>query len=375
MSERHRIVHIIKVKGVSGAENHLLTLLPKLTEDFDIRLIMLVEKRNSMADFAGEFEKKGVDVTRIFIHHHYDLFTVWRILHIIRKIRPHIAHTHLIHGDVYGLIAARLAGTGIIVSSKHGYDNYDHISPLYRINGLLSGRLDAVITISNALQAKVEAAEGIPRSKMTTIHYGLDAMGYASQTDKNFARSVCGIRGNACLIASVGRLIPVKGYETLIRAVAGINHDFRLLIIGDGPLKKRLGGLVSELNMNHKVLFLGFSPQVSKILSGVDLFVLPTLGEGFGLVLLEAMAHRLPVVATGTMAIPEIVDHGRTGILVPPRNVLALRRAIEDLIRSPDKRSAMGSKGRQRLTDVFSVERMVAGTKRLYSELLEHPAS
>lgn len=366
-----RIIHIIKVKGVSGAENHLLTLLSELSRDVQIHLIMLVEMQNLMTDFVSDFKKNGVEVTRIVINHHSDFSLIWKIYYLIRKIRPHIVHTHLIHADLYGILAAVLAGTKILISTKHGYDDYEKTSFFYKLNSISNRWLSKVITISDALQVKVAEAEGIPNSKMITIYYGLDGEAYASKSDAGLARSLLNVTNDACLIGTVGRLIPVKGYEILLEAVAGIELDFRLLIMGDGPLKDRLERVSLELGLADKVKFLGFISDVSRMLSGLDIFVLPTLGEGFGLVLLEAMAHRLPIVSTNTMAVPEIVEDQKTGILVPPRDVAALKEAIELLIRAVDQRAKMGKRGWEKLIRMFSVDKMVYQTGGLYQELLD----
>lgn len=366
-----RIIHIIKVKGVSGAENHLLTLLSELSRDVQIHLIMLVEMQNPMTDFVSDFKKNGVEVTRIVINHHSDFSLIWKIYYLIRKIRPHIVHTHLIHADLYGTLAAVLAGTKILISTKHGYDDYEKTSFFYKLNSISNRWLSKVITISDALQVKVAEAEGIPNSKMITIYYGLDGEAYASKSDAGLARSFLNVTNDACLIGTVGRLIPVKGYEILLEAVAGIELDFRLLIMGDGPLKDRLERVSLELGLADKVKFLGFISDVSRMLSGLDIFVLPTLGEGFGLVLLEAMAHRLPIVSTNTMAVPEIVEDQKTGILVPPRDVAALKEAIELLIRAVDQRAKMGKRGWEKLITMFSVDKMVYQTGGLYQELLD----
>ena len=366
-----RIIHIIKVKGVSGAENHLLTLLSELSRDVQIHLIMLVEMQNLMTDFVLDFKKNGVEVTRIVINHHSDFSLIWKIYYLIRKIKPHIVHTHLLHADLYGTLAAVLAGTKILISTKHGYDDYEKTSFFYKLNSITNRWLSKVITISDALQVKVAEAEGIPNSKMTTIYYGLDGEAYASKGEAGLARSFLNVTNDACLIGTVGRLIPVKGYETLLEAVAGIELDFRLLIMGDGPLKDRLERASLELGLADKVKFLGFVSDVSRMLSGLDIFVLPTLGEGFGLVLLEAMAHRLPIVSTNTMAVPEIVGDQKTGILVPPRDVSDLKEAIELLIRAADQRAKMGKRGWEKLIRMFSVDKMVYQTGSLYQELLD----
>ena len=178
-----RIVHIIKVKGVSGAENHLLSLLSELSGDFSIHLIMLVEEQNLMTDFVLNFKRNGVEVTRIRIRHHADISMLWKIYYLIRKIRPHIVHTHLWHADFYGLLAAIMAGTRILVSTKHGYDNYERTSVFYKLNSISDRWLSRAITISNALKPKVASAEGISRSKMVTIYYGLDGEEYTSNRD------------------------------------------------------------------------------------------------------------------------------------------------------------------------------------------------
>lgn len=365
-----RVAHIIKVKGVSGAENHLLTLLPELRRDFQIHLILLVEPQNPMESFALEFERNGIVVTRIGISSHSDLPIIWKVYNLLRRIRPHIVHTHLFHADLYGIFAAVLAGTKILVSTKHGYDDYEKTSIFYRLNSIPSRWLSKVITISDALQAKVAEAERIGRSKMVTIYYGLDGEAYASDRDSELARSILNVTHDTCLLGTVGRLVPVKGYEILLKALNGIKGDYRLLIMGDGPLKGTLEKMCLDLGLNDKVKFLGFSPNVSLILSGVDIFVLPTQGEGFGLVLLEAMAHHLPIVSTNTMAVPEVVDHQETGLLVPPNDVRALREAIEALIGSSDQRLRMGERGWEKLVNTFSVAKMVSRTKGLYHELL-----
>jgi glycosyltransferase involved in cell wall biosynthesis len=369
---RPRILHIIKVKGVSGAENHLLTLLPELQGDFHIHLIMLVEPRNPMTGFAEDFRRREIGVSRIVISHHMDFSIAWKIYYLIRKIRPHIVHTHLLHADLYGTMAAVMAGSEILVSTKHGYDEYDRTSIFYKLNALSTKWLSRVITISDALQEKVASAEGIDRSKMATIHYGLDGQKYVSSRDEGPTGSPVNSTEGVCLIGTVGRLIPVKGYEVLLEALKGIDLDYRLLIMGDGPLRAPLEKMCHDLELAGKVTFLGFIPNVSPILSRLDLFVLPTLGEGFGLVLLEAMAHHLPVISTDTMAVPEIVEHGKTGLLVPPRDVNALREAVKALIESPDERLRMGERGWEKLTKGFSVDRMVDRTKDLYRDLLDN---
>jgi len=284
-----RIVHIMKVKGVSGAENHLLTLLSELVKNYRIFLILLVEPGNFMDDFVRDFQKRGINVTRIIISHHYDISMLWKIYYLIRKIKPHIVHTHMFHADFYGGLAAGLAGVKVILSTKHGYDDYERTSKFYKLNRLPAKFLTRAITISNALKSKVAEAEGLSFTKMVTIHYGLNGEEYVSTKELNSNMEF--FHDDVCHIATVGRLIPVKGYEFLIKALSEVKSDFRFLFIGEGPLREELERMTRELHLTQKVIFLGYQRDVSSILSKIDIFILPTLGEGFGLVLLEAMAH------------------------------------------------------------------------------------
>ena len=343
-----------------------MTLLPELNRDIRIHLILLVEPQNPMTDFTRRFRSHGIEVTRLVIRNHLDVSVVWKIYYLIRKIRPHIVHTHLLHADLYGILAATLTGTKIIISTKHGYDNYEKTSVFYKLNSISNKWVNKIITISHALQSKVTSSEGIDNSKMTTIYYGLDGEKYESKTDTGLAKSIAGVTNDVCIMGSVGRLVPVKGYEILLEALAGIDFDFRLLILGDGPLKGPLERMCVDFNLSGKVKFLGFVPDVSRILSGLDIFVLPTLGEGFGLVLLEAMAHHLPIISTNAMAVPEIVENHKAGLLVPPKDIKALRETIKKLMNSPEKRMSMGERGYEKLLKTFSVERMVERTKNLY---------
>ena len=144
----------------------------------------------------------------------------------------------------------------------------------------------------------------------------------------------------------------------------------RLVISGDGPLKTELESLVKELSLSEYVYLPGFRKDVGNILSQVDIFVHPTYGEGFGLVLLEAMYYGLPIVSTKTMSIPEIVVNGETGILVPPGDKWALAEEILKLIESPELAKKMGMAGKER-ANLFSVERMVKSTETLYREFID----
>ncbi len=373
----YRILHIQKITGISGSENHLIDLLSNLDRKrFEPTFLGLVEPGNPVKDYFDILDSRSVLNDKIVIKSHLDYSCLRKIKRYIKDGDFDIVHTHLIHGDIYGTVAARLAHAPHIISSKHGYDNYENTSAFYKINGLLSPFVERVITISNALQEKVNKSDMIPKRKMVTVHYGLDCNEYLkkSKVDEKTIRAELNLRDNHFNFASVGRLVDVKGYPFLIKAVKKMKlegySDFTVLIMGDGPLKDDLLNLSVEMGVGELVRFLGRREDVSSILSISDAFVLPTLGEGFGLVILEAMAHRLPVISTTTMAIPEIVVEGETGLLVEPKSVDELAHAMKSFIDDRELAKKMGEAGFLRLKGSFTIPDMVSKTEEIYMEVL-----
>lgn len=180
-------------------------------------------------------------------------------------------------------------------------------------------------------------------------------------------------RGRAAsVIGAAGRLVRLKGHADLLRAAALLRAGWpalRVEIAGEGPERPALQDEARRLGLEDRVTFLGWQTDISPALARWDVLVQPSLDEGFGLAALEAMAAGLPVVATRVGGLPEVVDEGSTGLLVPPADPASLAAALERLLRHPDLGSAMGAAGRERARAHFSVERMVAATSEVYASL------
>ncbi|MFB6344559.1 MAG: glycosyltransferase, partial [bacterium] len=169
------------------------------------------------------------------------------------------------------------------------------------------------------------------------------------------------------------RLIEQKGHSDLLRTFRDLTeeHDHvHLVVVGDGPLEDELKTLAEDYSIDDSVTFTGFRSDVASIMQSFDAFVHPSLWEGFGLVFLEAMAVKLPVVATNVSAIPEIVVDGETGLLVPPESPDELRNALEKIVTSKDRREELGNNGYNRLTEEFSEQAMVDKHLKFYRKLL-----
>ena len=372
-----KIVHITKMKGVSGSENHLLTLLAGLyAAEFDVHLCILAEPRHLALLQAYEQRAKqaGIKVSVVPMRRHLDIGLAWTLRTFLHQEKFHIVHTHLIHADLYGTLAAKLAGGPVIVSSRHNDDRFRKLRPLIWLNRLLAGRHERVIVISDWIGRFLQEVEHIPARKIVRIHYGLDPAEIEAQADAQYAREQFQIPAHVPLIGTIGRLTAQKGQRYLLQALARVKPELpeiRLLLVGDGELRGDLERQTRALNLEPNVIFTGYRPDALKLLSGFDFFVFPSLWEGFGLVLLEAMALRKAVVASRVSAIPESVADGETGLLAPPQDADALAEAMLALLRDPARCQQMGEAGYQRLQTHFSTSKMVNATAQLYRQVRE----
>jgi len=370
--ERIKILHVSKATGIAGSENHLLSLLPRLDRSkYEVTFMILIEQDKPLDDYFHMFEQKGIKTKRLIIRRDVDPKCLWEMYLFIRRNRFDIVHTHLVHADLYGTLAAKLAGVKCIVSTKHNDNNFRYNWFFKVVNKQLSNLNNRVITISQWLEKFSKEIEKINPNKLITIHYGLslDSANYKANDD---IREELRIAKDTVLIGTVARLVKQKGHIYLFEAMARIiekRNDLKLLIAGDGHLRSDLEKQVERLGISNYVIFTGYRRDVFSIMKSIDIFVLPSLWEGFGLVLLEAMAACKPIVATEVSAIPEIVIHGDTGLLVSPRNSTDLANAITKLIENRELGRVLGLAGRERLTRFFTVEKMVKETEKLYESL------
>jgi glycosyltransferase involved in cell wall biosynthesis len=356
-----KILHIFKITGISGSENHLLTLLPRLAErGLEVVVIMMVEPGNPVNEFSQILEKSGVRIFRVIIGFHISLPAFLKIKGIIKAEMPNIVHTHLIHGDFYGTLAARQVGIKRIITSKHNDDNFRRMRLIRYFNRYFNRRAEKVIVISSALEHFCIKFEHVDPGKIEVIRYGLDD--FSSKLGDLDLREKLGYQSEDILFGIIARLTEQKGHVYLIRAFREVKKKYpraKLLVVGSGEMKEELEGLVSELNLDTVVKFTGRREDTADIYHALDVFVHPSIWEGFGLVFLEAMSFSLSIIATRVSAIPEVVKDGETGILVSPKNITELAEAMIWMIENPAKRVKMGRFGKNRVDRVFPVDKMV----------------
>jgi glycosyltransferase involved in cell wall biosynthesis len=365
-----KVVHLIKATHIAGAERHLLTLLPGLAaRGIDLRVLLLHPPGNTVDAFVDALAP--IPVERIEIRRHLDPSLVGKLRARLGALQPDIAHTHLIHADLYGIPAARLARVKRVIVSRHADDPFRRLLPMRLLHAGLWRLATDGIAISDAVRRFCEQVEFAPPGKLRTIHYGIVPPSAPANRESAGAalRAELGIDAGAPLIGFVGRLIWQKGVTYGLQALARVllqRPDARLIVVGDGKERARLERQARQYGIERSVHFLGWRTDVPRLMAAFDLFLLPTLQEGFGLVLLEAMAARTPIVASAVSAIPEIVVDGETGRLVPPRDPTALSAALLDLLADAALRRHMGLLGEDRLETHFSATAMIERTLRLY---------
>lgn len=357
------VLHVAKVAGISGSENHLLLLLPGLRErGFDVRFVMLHEDEAGADELAVRLGDAGIPVERIRLARATDPVAFTRLGQIVRRRRPAILHTHLVHADFHGLVAGRLARVPVLVSTKHGFNPFRDGRAFAAADRAVSGLADVHIAISAGLARYLATSEGFDEASFEIVHYGIEPGPPPAPLP------------GAPRLAVVGRLIPIKGHDVLLRAMAAVRDDVpgvTLEIAGDGPLQPELGSTAARLGLDGVVSFLGRVAPAAPVLERAEVVVVPSFGEGFGMVALEAMERGRPVIASAVGGLPEIVEDGRTGLLVPAGDAEALARAILELAGDPGRAAAMGAAGRARALETFSQERCTDRIEAIYRAALE----
>jgi len=375
MKPKIKILYIITSSGIGGAERILYYTATGLDYNkYDISVCSL----KKMGEIAEDLEKQGIEVYCLHMGGR-ESFWGWlsSIIALIRlfpyliRIRPTIIHSFLFRANILARIAGYLTGIPIIISSIRvmgGEKKYFHY-----VEMITSFMVDHYVTVSESVKRYIIDKSKISAEKISVIYNGVNFKGQHDSQEKN-PKMPFKIEDKDRILMTVGRLHKQKGHCYLIQAVSKVRKEFpkvKLLLTGEGEEENNLKKLVKSLDLTNKVIFAGLSSDIEEILPIAELFILPSLWEGFPNALLEAMAAGKPVVATQVGGIPEIVVHGETGVLIPPRDTDALAIAIIDLLQNKLKAKNMGEAGRIRAGKRFSIYKMIEKTENLYQELLK----
>lgn len=369
-----RICHVMTADLWAGAEVQLATTASYLARtDLDVTAVLFNDGR-----LADELRNLGIDVTVIDEARHNSLAIVASLARFLIERRIEVVHTHRYKDTVLGTIAARLAGVPYVVRTMHGlrepmegwnrvkFGAYEQLD-----NVMLRRFADRVIAVSNRMAGTL-IANGFKSSQVTTIHNGIDLATVVPSRSAEDMKRELGVTDASIVIGAVGRLSPVKGHGTLIHAARLILDRVpraRFVIAGDGPLQSELKSLAARTGIDRACVFLGARADINDVIAALDVFVLPSLSEGLPMAVLEAMAAGKPVVVSRVGGLPEVIQQGTSGVLVPPGDAPALAAACVDLANDRERAARIGAEAKRVVTTEFSHERSGAAVVDLYRSL------
>ena len=364
-----RVAHVIETLGTGGAERLVADVVRRLDRGrFESRVFPLDEP----LDLRGEIESGGVGVDPILVAPRRRPVACLRALaHALRRFGPGVVHTHLYYGNVMGRIAARLAGGAPVVTTLHNPDYTFEArgTLLFRgrklLDRLSGSRNAALVAVSRAVADDFRRHMGWKQIRV--VPNGVDLRSFAPGGD---ARAAAEWPSPGLRLLSVGRLHPQKGHRVLLDAMAGARAAgarLSLVVAGEGGERPALEARAAARGLQDGVRFAG-RRDVRPLLAAAEVFVFPSLYEAVGIALLEAMACALPVVASRTGGIPEVVEDGVSGILVAPGDADDLARALTALERDPERRRRLGVAARAR-AEAFDVSATVRALEGIYEEV------
>jgi glycosyltransferase involved in cell wall biosynthesis len=316
-----------------------------------------------------------------------DMMAFVELWQLLRRLEPDIVHTHNPKPGVYGRVAARAAGVPGVVNTVHGLyaspeDRVVRKAAVYALERAASLCSGAEL-VQNPEDFRVLTRLGVPTDKLVLLGNGVDLQRFGPEANaqrRRQARINLGVDSDAVVVGTVARLVWQKGFRELFAAAEQISHahrDLVFVVVGGSDPDKADAISSDELaraRRRGRIVFAGSRDDMELVYPGFDLFVLPSYREGFPRSAMEAAACGLPVIATDIRGCREVVSHGQSGLLVPPRDPLGLARAIEELVADPALRRRMGSAGRRKAEAEFDDRAVVSKTLEAYERVL-NPAT
>lgn len=370
-----RILMIITRSEWGGAQQIVYSLATALKEHFHITVAC-----GPGGELISRLSSAGIDTVIIPAlrrnpHLLYDPFALWQIYRLLKSKAFDIIHAHSTKAGLLGRLAAYRARVPNILFTAHGWPFAGIHNRLYQRSLIFMERVLAklttrIICVSDYDRQNAVRCHVAPHEKLVHIYNGLDPRPFL-EIDRERSRAALGLKG-AQVVTMVSRLAPPKDPFTLLAAGALLCERYpnlRLLLVGGGPWQDRVYVEARRLHLTDRVLLLGIRSDVPEILAASDIFVLSSQWEGAPLGIIEAMMAGLPVIATRVGGIPELVEEGVTGFLIPPRDASALAWALQRLLEDEPLRRRAGEAGRKRALERFTLEHMVSQYKEIYRAL------
>jgi glycosyltransferase involved in cell wall biosynthesis len=387
-----KILHIITRLDMGGSAQNTIITCQELAAKYDIILAHGLSLESKMTDLEQQsvdrqIEKAkecGVRVIPIAslvrkIDPVNDIKAFLSILLLIIREKPFFIHTHSSKAGILGRLAAKICCVPIIIHTPHGHVFFGHFGPFVSKVYLLIEKFFTLFTDRLVALTEGERKDYIELSvakpeKIVTIHSGVEIDLFKdSHVNIEKKKKLLGLNLQSLVVGTVGWLLPIKGPMILLKAMGRVWQkypDAQLVYVGKGDLYEALHGQALQMGIADRVKLMGWRDDIHEIMSVFDLFVLPSLNEGMGRVLVEAMAAGKPVVASNVGGIPDLVKDGKNGLLVEPGDTDGLSFAIQELLSDKKIRDEMGEKGKN-MAQSFSVEKMIEKINDLYYMLIQ----
>jgi len=360
-----------------GAEKHMLLLADKLNrEKFAVTLVC--SRYKQLNEWCEQFRSAGIPVIRLNVSHKHDPRHFFELKKLLKEHTPDLLHLHLWNPGScrYAFMAADPKKIKII-ATEHDPFPLPGLKKNFKKNCIR--KTAHTIAVSDANREMLLKIYPLLKGKITTVHNGIDLeafdrelVHFSSQERFRIRQKVFGAGNDDLVILSIAALHPRKGLKYLLEAFASVYEKIpaaKLVIVGEGPQKQELEKLMKKLEIDNGVVLSGYQSNIPKILKSSDMFVLPSIKEAFGLVLLEAMEAQLPIIATNVGGIPEIVQNHKSGELVDPADAEMLADKMIELIRNKPVREKLAFLGHHRVKE-FDAGVMVRKTETLYDNIL-----
>lgn len=347
-----KILYLLPYFGIAGTEIHTLELAKSLREEYQILVVTPYGKGIKLLEENDIPYREVVTLTFTNVRRYKNTLN-----RIIEEFNPNIIHVHGAHELVY--ISKSIAPNVPVIFTCHGY--FTSLPSIdYRISAFINRRWgDKVIAVSNHEKRRLIKA-GLPEDKVILIYNGIS---------ETLDRRELPLKVEGFIVGTAARLTKFKGIRYLIEAFSYLYDrykDINLVVIGDGEEREKLEELARKLGIKDRTFFLGALPNAKLYFRNFHIFVLPSVSEALSIAILEAISQKVPVIATSTGSIPEIIEDGKSGLLVPPKDPLALTHAIERMLRDEELRGYIGEEGYRRYRERFTLEGMITKTREIY---------
>lgn len=367
------VLHLIDTDGPGGAETIFVDLAVGLAERGWTSVPVVTKEGWS----TGELERRGMDATVVRSSGGWDVPHLGRLWSLIGREDVDLLQAHLLGPALYGAVAGRLRGIPTVATFHGGWDLRESGSLPRLKRSILASCLDVAVSVSTPLSRELGREASLRTVTTRVIPNGIDVSNFGKRERDGF-RSELGLGPDDFLVGTVGNLRPAKSHRSFLELAGRLGRrddGYRFVVVGDTDVAayQELRALRTKLGLDDRLFFTGYRDDVDRVMAGLDCFVLTSRSEGFSLTTVEAMASGLPVVATRCGGPEEIIDHGRTGVLVDVDDLEEMVRVVDKLRRSPSIGRRLGRAARRHVSREYSRSRMIDSYASLYRSLLAEP--